>query len=191
MIIPIKVILAGEGAVGKTTLRRKYMGQTTGSRYLPTLGAEISINNFSYESKGKNYFIKIQIWDIAGQKTFEKVRPLYYKGSQGIFLVYDMTNANSFINLEGWISSIAQYIKLGKIPIILIGNKSDIRSQGKEQVSYDQGLELAKKLTESYTDGNWKVPFIETSALRGDNVKKAFEEIAQLTIDINKEGEKN
>ncbi|OLS25352.1 MAG: GTPase KRas precursor [Candidatus Heimdallarchaeota archaeon LC_3] len=188
MIIPIKVILAGDGAVGKTTLRRKYMGQTTGSRYLPTLGAEISINNFEYEVDGKDYYIKIQIWDIAGQKKFNSVRPLYYKGSQGIFLVYDITNATSFINLEEWIAHIAQYIKLGKIPIILIGNKLDMRSEGIEQISSDQGFELAKKVTETYSDGSWKVPFIETSALRGDNVKESFEEIAKLTVSINKEG---
>ena len=188
MLISIKVILTGDGAVGKTTLRRKYMGQSTASRYLPTLGADISINNFQFEDeKTKEFYnVKVQIWDIAGQYAFSAMRPMYYKGSQGIFLVYDVTNMDSFVNIENWILNISKYLKLGRLPILLIGNKVDSRMDSPIQVGREVGEELAKKLSEIYTDGNWKIPLIETSALTGKNVKLAFEEMTKMTIFLNK-----
>ncbi|OLS25358.1 MAG: GTPase KRas precursor [Candidatus Heimdallarchaeota archaeon LC_3] len=188
MLISIKVILTGDGAVGKTTLRRKYMGQTTASRYLPTLGADISINNFQFEDEASKelYNVKVQIWDIAGQYAFSAMRPMYYKGSRGIFLVYDVTNYDSFINIENWILNISKYLKLGRLPILLIGNKVDSRIKSAIQVGREEGEEAAKKMSETYTDGSWTIPLIETSALTGKNVKLAFEEMTKMTIQLNK-----
>ncbi|MHA1984398.1 MAG: Rab family GTPase [Candidatus Hodarchaeales archaeon] len=189
MMVPIKVILTGDGAVGKTTLRRKFMGQTTGSRYLPTLGAEISINNFYLTYEKEKYNVKVQIWDIAGQKTFARVRPMYYKGSQGIFLVYDITRPESFANIEDWITNISEYLKLGRLPIVLIANKADLKEKIKNHITLDQGEELASKLSKKYTDGNWDIPVFETSALRGENVEDVFREVARLVVMISKENE--
>ncbi|MFW9930282.1 MAG: Rab family GTPase, partial [Candidatus Thorarchaeota archaeon] len=189
MIISIKSILCGEGAVGKTTIRRRYMGQTLNSRYLPTIGAEISINQFKLQYKNDFYNVKIQIWDLAGQQTFKSVRPLYFNGAQAIFLVYDLTNTDSFIKLDEWITNIATYVKLGRVPIILIGNKADLRKNSKTWVEKDQANDFAKRLTERYTNSKWEVPVLETSAINGENIKEMFEEVAKLVVNINKEEE--
>jgi Ras-related protein Rab-1A len=185
VLINLKIILTGDGAVGKTTLRRKYMGQTTATRYLPTLGADISINNFKFNYDNIKYTVKIQIWDIAGQFAFSAMRPMYYKGAQGIFLIYDVTNATSWKNIENWILNISKYLKLGRLPIILIANKLDSHIKLPIQVIREDGENLAKKLEKDFTDGNWKIPLIETSALLGTNVNLAFEEIVKLCIKMN------
>lgn len=186
ILINLKVILTGDGAVGKTTLRRKYMGQTTANRYLPTLGADISINNFKFDYNGERNTIKVQIWDIAGQFAFSAMRPMYYKGAQGIFLIYDVTNASTWKNIENWILNISKYLKLGRLPIILIANKVDSHIKSPIQVTREEGTDLANKLSKNFTDGSWQIPLIETSALTGINVNFAFEEIVKMTINLNK-----
>ena len=84
------------------------------------------------------------------------------------------------------ILNISKYLKLGRLPILLIGNKVDSRIKSVIQVGREEGEEAAKKMSETYTDGSWTIPLIETSALTGKNVKLAFEEMTKMTIILNK-----
>ncbi|OLS25359.1 MAG: Transforming protein p29 precursor [Candidatus Heimdallarchaeota archaeon LC_3] len=187
MSYTIKVILVGDGAVGKTTLRKKYMGETTSTQYLQTLGADISVNDFIFEdNKNKEKIpVKILIWDIAGQPAVSEMHSMYYKGAHAIFLVYDITNYQSYQNIENWIANVSKNLKIGKLPIMLLNNKVDY-SGDIVKVNKQDGEILAKKLSKIYTDGTWEIPVVETSALTGKNVDLVFNEIVRMVFDIQK-----
>ena len=113
--------------------------------------------------------MKLQIWDTAGQERFRSIQASYYKGANGILVVYDITNRNSFENLNSWLIEIE---KNGNKNVykLLIGNKSDLESQRK--VSKEEGKEFAQ------ING---MEFFETSAKENYQVQDAF---IQLTRDV-------
>ena len=85
--------------------------------------------------------IKLQIWDSAGQERYKALIPSYVRGAAIIFIIYDLSDKKSFMNLETWINFIKQ-VNTDESLVILAGNKSDLE----RQVSYNEGYELAKKI---------------------------------------------
>ena len=131
----------------------------------------IKIDYFNKFLKVKNVNAKIQIWDTAGQERYRAITSSYFKGSDGCFIVYDITNEISFDNIEKWYELIQN--ETGKdIPVIIIGNKCDLENERK--VPIEKGKEKAKNLN---------CPFFETSALQGINIDKAFEDLANYIYD--------
>lgn len=106
--------------------------------------------------------IKLQIWDTAGQERFRTLTASYYRGAQGIIIVYDVTDRETFDNVRTWISEIEKYSQAG-VCKVLVGNKSDL--EDKRQVQRDEGEELAAQ---------FNMPFLETSAKQSMNVDEAF-----------------
>ena len=106
-------------------------------------------------------FLIIQ-WDTAGQERFRTITTSYYKGAQGIVIVYDVSDANSFEHVKSWMNDIERFAKEGVFKI-LVGNKCDLIEQ--RQVSKEMG----KQLADSYG-----IPFIETSAKNNENIEKLF-----------------
>ena len=109
--------------------------------------------------------VKVQIWDTAGQERYRSITNAYYKGAKGSLLVYDITNPKTFENLDRWISDLKTNGD-EKISIVLLGNKSDLESDRK--ISLEQGKEKAEF---------YKLAFMETSALNGNNIERAFNEL--------------
>ena len=103
MVILAKTILIGDGAVGKTSLKRKYIGKGFPSDYLPTLGSDFVIKKVQINSNSISREIKFQIWDIAGQPSFKQIRARYYNQAIGALLVFDVTRPDTLYNLEKWI----------------------------------------------------------------------------------------
>ena len=181
-----KVVLLGDPMVGKTTLRKRYMGITTDRNYIPTIGADISINVFEKEKltdQDESFRVKLFIWDLSGQQTFATVRPLYYKDTSAIMLVYDISNEQSFRNIENWLKESSKYIPLMKTPLILVANKIDLKSQIERYVASERAKELIERLN---TEANleYHLPLIETSAITGENVKEAFAKLGEMYIDL-------
>ena len=122
--------------------------------------------------------IKLQIWDSAGQERYKALIPSYVRGAAIIFIIYDLSDKKSFMNLETWINFIKQ-VNTDESLVILAGNKSDLE----RQVSYNEGYELAKKNN---------MMFFETSAKKPSNINlMMFTAIAELPFfsqfEINKE----
>ena len=154
-----KVVLVGDSFVGKTNIMSKYIKNEFHEDSKATVGVEFGSKQFTVEG----HSIKAQIWDTAGQERYKAITSAYYKGAKGAFIVYDITRKQSFESVEKWVNDVTA-VADKKITIILIGNKSDLEDQ--RQVSKEQGQEKANKL---------ELAFLETSALSGENLDKAFD----------------
>lgn len=177
-----KLVLCGDGAVGKTALGNKFMGRGFNEAYLLTLGADFSPKAIKIIDDERNIqTLRFQIWDIAGQDTFSAVRPRYYKGAHAVILVYDITRLSTYENILDWIAEIKQFAP-DVASIILIANKKDLRPEVPNSLTYENGRELARTISFEEFEGNMKVPFLETSAKTGENVTEAFQKIADETF---------
>lgn len=176
-----KVLLCGDGAVGKTSLRRRYLGEGFRKNYITTIGVDFSLTEIIL-SDGQSY--TFTIWDIAGQRMFEHIRPTFYTGASGALILYDVTRQKTFDNVLNWVLEFVHfYHNLEFFPIVLIANKIDLRKETKA-LSTSDGKKLAKTITTKYYKSNWTVPFIETSAKTGDNVIKAFTILADFVVEL-------
>ncbi|NHJ01828.1 MAG: GTP-binding protein [Candidatus Heimdallarchaeota archaeon] len=167
-----KIVLIGNGAVGKTSIRRRFIGHGFNPVYSATIGADFSTYVVNLGSRE----IKYQIWDLAGQPHFSEVRQTFYKGTNGALLIYDITNRDSFKNLENWIGELWEHNMKGPIPLILVANKIDLKESGLNLVPRQYAEYLTrkydKKSRENYGFG---IHLIETSARTGENISMAFQ----------------
>ena len=165
-----KLILIGDSCVGKSNILLKYLKNEFDQNSKATVGVEFGSKNVLINGKK----VKIQIWDTAGQERYRSITSAYYKGAKGAFIVYDITRKNTFDNIDKWISD----LKLNgdqNICIVILGNKSDLVDS--REVSTNDGIKKAEM---------FKTAFLETSALNGDNIGKAFDEIIDQIIQNNK-----
>ena len=177
--VQIKLLLLGDGRVGKTSLRRRYMGQGFKEEYLETLGADFTIKNVEFN----NLIIRYNIWDIAGQPKFQQIRKGFFTGAQAALVLYDITEKSSFNNIENWINELISNNGKGSfLPIMIIGNKIDLRDKV-ETISYTEGKNLIKGLLDKFDLPN--ITFLETSAKNGKNVEKAFEQITKSFLEMH------
>ena len=123
------------------------------------------------EVNGKK--VKLQIWDTAGQERFKNITASYYRGGNGVLVVYDITDRDSFENLNSWLIEIEKNANKN-VYKLLIGNKSDL--EDKRKVTYQEGKDFAT------SNG---MQFIETAAKTDSKVKDAFELLTQEIIKSN------
>ncbi len=174
-----KIILAGDGAVGKTSLRRRYMGLGFEKEYIRTMGADFAV----HETTIGNEMIRWQIWDIAGQPEFSQVVKTYYKRCIGAIVVYDITQPSTFEHVEDWVTDIWKYNEMFPvIPLVLVGNKIDLRRSQKNTMTNKDGKQLAAKYSATTRKIGFSVPYLETSALTGEGVHQTFQELRELII---------
>ncbi len=179
--VPIfKIALLGDGAVGKTSLRNRFMGKPLPGKYLMTIGAEFAIKSLEIRNKP----VKFQIWDLAGQPRFESVREPYYKGTLGGLLVFDVTRPESFENSPSWIKELWENNGRGKIPLVLLGNKIDLRDSVKPSIYPVHGEGLAAEFSKFCVKESFEVPYIETSAKTGENVDRAFQILGEAILEF-------
>jgi small GTP-binding protein len=116
-----KVVLIGDSGVGKTNLMTQYARNEFNLHSKSTIGVEFMNKTIEYD----NNIIKIQIWDTAGQERYRALTSAYFRGASGVVLLYDITHHISFENITKiWIPLVKSHLE--NIPIILIGNKSDL-----------------------------------------------------------------
>lgn len=173
-----KICLIGDGGVGKTSIRERALGEGFKSNYLLTIGADFAI--YKIEIEGIEY--KFQIWDLGGQTRFDVVRSIYYKGSHGAIIVFDVTRPESLFNLEKWKQELFTHVGR-KIPFILLGNKFDLKSKIDQKIHQTALFEFIKQSEKEFlsTENPFTIPYVNTSALTDQNVKEAFVTMA-LTI---------
>ncbi|KAI8147403.1 P-loop containing nucleoside triphosphate hydrolase protein [Fennellomyces sp. T-0311] len=166
----LKLLLIGNSGVGKSSLLLRFTDDT----FLPpdevsaTIGVDFKVSLMNLN--GKTY--KLTIWDTAGQERFRTLTSSYYRGAQGVILVYDVCNRETFDALKIWWNEINTYCSSQDVVKMIVGNKVD--KDGSRVVSYQEGAALARKL---------KTLFIECSAKTKVGVKEAFEELVEKIIE--------
>ncbi|KAI8365671.1 small GTP binding protein [Choanephora cucurbitarum] len=182
----LKVVLIGDGGVGKTSLRNQYIHKRFTNAYKATIGADFITKEVQTEDGKK---VMMQIWDTAGQERFQSLGVAYYRGADACVLVYDVNNFLSFQHLERWREDFLKQSSLPSeearhFPMIMIGNKIDIDDR---VVSRRQ----ARAWAEMHSSERMQIPCFEASAKHGDNVERAFTQIAkmvkipQMELDLN------
>ena len=169
----LKYIIIGDSFVGKSNILIQYTKNRFNEDYQSTIGVEFGAKTLEIN----NRIYKIQIWDTAGQENFRSITRAYYKNSVCAFVVYDITNRNSFANIQNWIEDCKLQCPQ-TITMVLIGNKSDIKD--KRAVTYKEGNDWAI---------NHDMIFFETSAKTGENINEAFEKSVRIVDQKIKENE--
>ncbi len=162
-----KILLLGDSGVGKSSLLLRYTKNEFISDLRSTIGVEFALKYLTID----NFQLKVQIWDTAGMERYRSITNAYYKGAKGSLLVYDITNPKTFENVEKWLEDLKANGD-ENASVILIGNKNDLESERK--ITTEQGKEKAEF---------FKMAFMETSALNGNNIENAFN---QLISDVYK-----
>lgn len=172
-----KVCLIGNGYVGKTSIREKYLGGGFKASYIPTLGVDFAQKKLEYEGIPTNLII----WDIAGQPLFQKLRRRYYEGSSGIILVYSVVDRQTFDDASKWLVEAHGYVE-NLPPIIIVGNKIDLRPKHPEDktVSTEEGQEFTERISDKL---GVEAIFMESSALTGENIDKIFDELTRMMLE--------
>jgi len=168
----LKIIITGNGGVGKTTLLHRYIdGKFLVNTYM-TIGVEFFIKELNID----NNKILLQIWDFGGQERFRFLLKNYAKGTKGALFLFDLTRPLSLIDIDDWIDICRS--EDPTVPILLIGSKADLE----ESCSFDE--EFVQNLRHKYN----LFDFLKISSKTGKNVDEAFKLIAEKVIkSINEE----
>jgi small GTP-binding protein len=168
--IPLcKVVVVGDGAVGKSSLIRRYCEGKFDASRVATIGVDFYTQRVSLPTGT----VKLSIWDMAGQDRFQVVRTGFYRGSLAAALVYDVTSMASLANLKRWRDEV-----LGAVPtqaLVMVGNKVDLDRTVDSQLARAASAYLG-------------APYLETSALSGEGVAILFETLATLAMEARSGG---
>ena len=168
-----KIVIIGDSGVGKSCLLLRFADDTFTDNFYTTIGVDFRFKCVQINEKK----IKLQIWDTAGQERFKTVTSAYYRGADGILIVYDQTDKNSFDHLNDWLDDILKYTTDEPIKLI-IGNKDDLNEQ--KVISDDDIRNFVNKTN---------IEIVKTSAKSAFQVNYAFEKLTQKLIN-SREGKK-
>jgi small GTP-binding protein len=163
-----KMCVIGEAAAGKTSLIRRFVVDKFDDKYIITIGTKTSKKILTLKDGNVNVSLKLMIWDILGQSHFDKLKESAFKGSNGAFIVLDLTRKETLEAFDKWLESL--YNIVPNIPVIVLANKND----------------LEPKFTKDEIEENlnkYGFPYFLTSAKTGENVDNAFYTLGKMMID--------
>lgn len=170
LVVPrkYKFVFLGDQSVGKTSIITRYCNDKYDPDSDPTIGVDFIMKTLHIDGES----IRLQLWDTAGQERFRVLIPSYIKDSSVAIIVFDITNRQSFENVNKWVKDVRD--ERGDDAIIaLVGNKTDLDEDGMRQVKTEEGVELARELD---------VMYVEVSAKTGDNISTIFNNTAQILL---------
>lgn len=167
-----KILILGDSGVGKSAILKQYIDQTFDATYMTTIGIDYACKVIHLQDKK----IKLSIWDTAGQERFRSITKAYMRGIQCVLLVYDITDMQSFIDIERWIEMVQAHSYEQHIQYFIIGNKSDLNA--KRLVPIEKATMLAEK---------YNCNHFEVTATNYQSIRDMFYAIAKsLTRDVLK-----
>mmetsp|Transcript_9165 Transcript_9165/g.17795 ORF Transcript_9165/g.17795 Transcript_9165/m.17795 type:complete len:198 (+) Transcript_9165:19-612(+) len=162
-----KVLLTGDSGVGKSSILLRFTDDSFASDQPATIGVDFKVKQIDVDGKK----VKLTIWDTAGQERFRTLTSSYYRGAQGVILVYDVSRKETFDNAEQWLKEVDMYTNRDGVIKLLVGNKIDKQNR---EVTRAEGIEFAR---------DRGMLFIECSAKSKTGIIQAFEELVQKILD--------
>ena len=167
----IKIILLGDSSVGETCLLNQYIKNEFTMQYKATIGADF----LTKQLVRKNSSINLQIWDTVGSEKYHSIGSAFYRNCETCILVFDLTNADSFKNVETWRKEFLSSLNPpegDKYPFVLFGNKSDM--EGDIKITDDE--------IRTYCLEHNDMPYFKVSAKNGTGVEEGFDKVCDLAF---------
>ncbi|XP_065663513.1 ras-related protein Rab-35 isoform X2 [Hydra vulgaris] len=165
-----KLLIIGDSGVGKSSILLRFADDMFSGSYITTIGVDFKIRTINIDGEK----VKLQIWDTAGQERFRTITSTYYRGTHGVIVVYDVTNAESFVNVKRWLHEIDQNCDV--VNKVLVGNKNDclknkvVDTQDAKTFAAQMGVEV-----------------FETSAKDNLNIEQVFSHITAMVLRSKRE----
>ncbi|XP_032145756.1 ras-related protein Rab-18-like isoform X2 [Sapajus apella] len=176
VLTTLKILIIGESGVGKSSLLLRFTDDTFDPELAATIGVDFKVKTISVDGNKA----KLAIWDTAGQERFRALTPSYYRGAQGVILVYDVTRRDTFVKLDNWLNELETYCTRNDIVNMLVGNKIDKENLQKPVIVYNVPLKnLLKRSFRPLDCGRVRTRIKESNCHTG---KKAKEEEPGVVI---------
>lgn len=161
-----QLLIIGDSTVGKTSILYQYTNNQFLSQHLATVG----IDYYNKDETINNKLVRVKIWDTAGQERYKSLTSTFFRNAQGIILVYDVTNPETFDNLKYWIQSINSNLGVqSNVKKVIIGNKIDLP----REVSKEEAENLANE---------YGIKYFEASAKDNINIKESIRYCVEISI---------
>ncbi|MFQ5976688.1 MAG: Rab family GTPase [Candidatus Heimdallarchaeota archaeon] len=183
-MILLKICLLGDGAVGKTSIVRRFATERFSPQYLPTLGIDITSKNV-VTAKYPKISARILFVDLAGQEYFGRVRSNYFKGANGYILVYDVTREHTCDNIAKWIKE--GWDISGIIPLVIAGNKIDLREKYPEDsIENKKVMQRVERIaTLARKEKGFDIKHFDISARTGEGINEAMDSIVTSVLEYD------
>lgn len=165
-----KVVLLGDKGVGKETFRLRFLGHGFRRSYGKIIGANFAVkklSNFLDET------IIAQIWEILPQHKFRYIREVYYKGSTGGILIFDISRRDTLENLNHWVMEFKKFNNNVHVPLLIVGSKADLRDKSENAISREEAERFVHGLEKIC---GIKITYVETSILDNGEIEYGFRE---------------
>eukprot|EP00979_Chaetoceros_neogracilis_P011824 scaffold2993_cov266-Chaetoceros_neogracile.AAC.5 len=165
-----KLLMIGDAGVGKSSMLLRFTDDSFDEHIQSTIGVDFKVKHLDVSSKR----IKLTVWDTAGQERFRTLTSSYYRGAQGVVMVYDVTRRDSFENLEQWLKEVKLYSPNNGEGVVklLVGNKIDLKDDRK----------VSREEAEAWARSQGML-FLEASAKTRTGIKQCFMEVVQKIVE--------